>query len=818
MGWARLRPLVVAVVLAVLCAPVMGRPVRALALGDARDLTTYVNPLSGTLGAGFPMVGGHVPFGMIEPGPDTGHPATQDPLNYDGYAFGDTMIRGFSLSHFDGAGIQIGGDLPFMATTGAVGSSNPVDYQSPYSHAQETAQPGFYSVQLQKYGTTVSISAAERAAIMQFDFPSTAQANVLANPGVNIKGAHPAALTVVGDRAVEGWMRSESKATDGYTMYFSAVFDRPFVATGTWSGGAITPSSRSVNSPGAGGYLTFDTSSSPRVTMRVGVSYVDAAGARNNLAREIPASRGFEAVRQAAHDDWNGRLHSIEVEGGADELTRTFYSNLYRAMSLPALFDDEDGRYLGFDRQVHQVRPGEHHYTKLSLWDTYRTQNPLLELIQPKVQHDVLTSLLDDFDQNRQAIPKWTDANLDYLIMGGDGGGAEVADGVARGILQGAEARRAYQALLHQSTATHPPVPAREFLDADVKYGYIPYDLADFRAAAETQEYAIADAATYQVARRLGSVQEAGALRRRGDQWKALMDPSGYIRPRNSDRSWANPTNLGSLSMGNLPSDGPLHTWTPNSQDGYQEATGVQQTFAEPQDVAGLATAIGGPAAMTSRLDSFFTQDLADAPLAVPVTQQYTSFFGVYYIGNQFTPANEPDLWTPWFYAWMGQPWKTQKVVRAAMQTYNSRPDGLPGNDDTGTMSAWYVLAAAGIYAAFPVTRLQLGNGRVFTENAPGASDTTKYIQAASLRGASFDRTYLTQCDINAGGSLDYRLGALPDTSWGSAPASAPPSLSDGVPRAPVIFCREGEARAVVRRERLEDLTARDVAQPAGPR
>jgi predicted alpha-1,2-mannosidase len=805
MGRARLRSLAVILVLIATCAPTLATPGLASApSSDNPDLTSFVNPLAGTFGAGFPMVGGHLPFGMIEPGPDTGHPGFQDPLNYDGYAYEDTMIRGFSLTHFDGAGIPIAGDLPFMPTTGAVSSSDPSQYQSPYSHAQETARPGYYSVALPRYGAGVEITATERAAMLRFSFPATSAANVLANAGLSINGSHTASLAVVGDRSLEGWMRSESKPTDGYTVYFSAVFDRPFSATGTWTGATIAPGGRSVTATGAGAYLTFDTTARPGLTMRVGISYVDLDGARNNLAREIPPGRSFEAVRVAAHDTWNRHLHGIEVEGGTAELTRTFYSNLYRAMGQPALFDDIDGRYQGFDRRVHRVRAGEHHYTKLSLWDTYRTQNPLLELVEPQVQHDVLVSMLDDFDQNREAIPKWTDANLDYLIMGGDGGGAEVADGVARGILKGAEAARAYGDLLHQATALHPPVPAREFLDLDVRYGFIPYDIAGFRATAETQEYAITDAAIYQLARRLGSPGDAATLRRRADQWKALMDPSGFIRPRNRDGTWADPTNLGSLSMGNLPSDGPFHSWTPYSQDGYQEATGWQQTFEEPQDVLGLGNAIGGASAMTQRLDTFFAQDLADAPYAVPVTQQYTSFFGVYYIGPEFTPANEPDLWTPWYYAWFGQPWKTQKVVRAAMQTYSSRPDGLPGNDDTGTMSAWYVLAAAGLYAvtpgvpvfevnspSFPVTRVHLGNGRVFTENAPGASLTNRYIQSASLRGATFERTYLTQCEVNAGGALDYRLGTLPSMTWATAPAAAPPALSDPARRPPVESCSD---------------------------
>ena len=781
--------------------PGVAHPAAAAPPSDNRDLTTFANPLAGSLGAGFPMVAAHLPFGMIEPGPDTGHPVAEDPLNYCGYAYADSTIRGFSLTHFDGAGIHIGGDLPFMATTGAVSSSDPVQYQSAFSHARETAVPGYYAVDLLKYQAAVAITGTQRAALMRFSFPATTQANILANPGLSIKGVQPASVSAIGNHTLEGWMRSESKAGEGYKLFFSAQFDRPFTATGTWSGAAITPGARSVTADGAGAYLTFDTTAQRDVTMRVGISYVDPAGARNNLEREIPSRRTFDSVKTAAHDTWNANLHTIEVDGGSAEATRTFYSNLYRGMGLPALFDDADGRYLGFDGRLHTVRRGEHHYTKLSLWDTYRTQAPLLTLIEPKVQHDVLVSLLDDYDQNHLAIPKWTDANLDYQIMGGDGGSIEVADGVARGLLRGAEARRAYAAVLHQALTTTPPAPAREHLDEDVKFGYIPYDRGGSRAAAETQEYATADAAVLQLARKFGTAAEAASLRAHADHWKNLMDPSGFIRPRNADGSWANPSTTSSLSQGALP-DAPTSTWRPEFQDGYQEATGWQQTFMEPQDVAGLAGAIGGTSAMTSRMDTFFTQALADGPYAVPLAQQYGSAFGVYYIGNQFTPANEPDLATPWYYNWVGQPWKAQKVVHAAMETYNSRPDGLPGNDDTGTMSAWYVLASLGIYSVapgvplfevntptFPATRVHLAGGRVFTESAAGASGLNKYIQSARLGGRSFDRTYLSQCDIAAGGTLDYVVGPLSSTSWGTGHGAVPPSLSDPTANRVVTAC-----------------------------
>ena len=757
---------------------------------DGRDLTRLVNPLSGSLGSGFPMVAAVRPFGMMEIGPNTGYLGAEDPVNYDGYSYVDQTLRGFALTHFDGAGIHLAGDLPFLPTTGTVTSTNPNRIASLYHHSSEAAQPGYSAVTLDRYSTRVELAATERAAVVRMTYPRTPQANVMFDVSRSISGLHPGAITVLDAHTVAGWARSEN-APAGYLVYFTATLDHVITSTGTWSGVALSPGSRATSGNANGGWITLDTTARPVVTMRVALSYVDAGGAAANLANEVPPAATLESVRRGAHDAWNARLHDIEVAGGEGDQLATFYTNLYRSLLMPTIFDDADGRYAGFDHAIHRVASGTHHYTSLSLWDTYRTQNPLLELIEPAVEHDVMISMLDDYDQNHQAIPRWTQANLDYGIMGGDSGSAFLADGVMRGVLRGAEARRAYAALLHQAM-TLPPVSAREHLDAYLHKGYVGYDISGIGTAL-TQEYAIDDHAVLQVARRLGDRPAVTALTNRASSWRNLVDPSShFIRPRNSDGSWASPTAAGPVPL----------PWTPDFQDGYQEGTGWQYLWLEPQDVAGLATAIGGRQATLSRLDSFFSEALTSVPYLVPVAQQYTSFFGVYYIGNQYTPANEPDLQAGFYYDWLGQPWKTQEVVRAAMQTYNSRPDGLPGNDDTGTMSAWYVLAAIGIYGATPgvpvyelttpafsQVNIHLGAlQRSFTISAVGASTTMKYARSATLDGRAFDRTFLTQCDLHAGGRLDWNVGATA-SMWGTQAGAAPPSLSDPHPDANVATC-----------------------------
>ena len=728
------------------------------------------------------MVSAELPFGLIQPGPDTAMPnGSQDPVNYDGYSYQDPDIRGFSLTHFDGAGVPIAGDLPFMPTTGTVNASDPAGNASPYDHATEVAQPGYYAVTLERSGIRAELTSALRAGMMRFTFPASAgQGNVLAEASQSIGGAHTESVQVVGHDELQGWVKSDV----GYKLYFDAIFDRPFVAAGALPGGT---------------YVSFDTSSDRTVAMRVGISYVDEIGAASNLASEIPAARSFDQVRTAARATWDRHLGDVQVSGATRGQRATFYDNLYRSLLMPSVFDDADGRYLGFDGQVHSVAPGHHEYTALSLWDTYRSEFPLLDLIEPHVAHDVLASLITDAQQNNGVVPRWVQANIDLGIMGGDSGSAALADGAAAGMLTTAETQEALSLLTAQATKL-PSVWPREHLDAYLKYGYVPYDV-DGIGASLTEEYNIDDNAVAQLAAALRDSSDASALEARAAYWKHLVNPANdFIQPRNSDGSWANPPQIQDPSGITGIQTGQGIPYSPDFQNGYQEGTGWDYLWSVPHDVAGLAQAIGGQPVALRRLDRYFSTAL-NTPLApvVPLTQQEISFFGVYYIGNQYTPANEPDLWTPWYYDFYGQPWKTQKVVRAEMKVYNQTPEGMAGNDDTGEMSAWYVLAALGLYHAAPgvdawelnspaFPQIVLGRGRqALRIDAPGAGDARPYVRALSLNGAPVARTYLTSCQLRQGGALDFSLGALPDKSWGTGPGAAPPSES--APSAAVEDC-----------------------------
>jgi len=606
---------------------------------------------------------------------------------------------------------------------------------------------------------------------------------------------HVTDLHVVGDRTLAGAMVEPRNG--GYPVFFRAEFDRPFTGFGTWSGATVRDGSRDTVGTEDGAYLTFDTTADPTVAMRVGISSVDAAGAAGNLAAEAAAGTTTEALRARTHDAWNARLHDIEVTGRTTADQQTFYSMLYRALGMPALFDDADGRYRGFDDAVHRVRPGEHHYTDLSIWDTYKTQAPLLALIEPAVAHDVAVSLLDDYDQSGQ-IPKWVDGNREYGIEGGDSGSAVVADAVSRGLLRGPEAARAYAALRDQATRVPPAGPAREHLDEIVSRGWVGFTTNSGRPVADTVEYAVDDAAILPIARRLGTPADAALFSQRAGGWRNLLYPGSgstdpnrdFVRPRHADGTYADPDTQNGVTV----------PWSPLDVAGYQEASGWQATFGGvPQDVAGYARTLGAQATL-DRLDTFFSSALSDAPYGVPNANGEN----LLYYGNQYAPGNETDLPAPWYYDVLGRPESTSKVVRQVLNVFNGTVDAFPGNDDAGSMASWWVAAALGLYGGvaqgtatyavnsptFPHAVIHLGSpDRAVVVDAPAASVAAKYITALHLDAAALNRSYVTTCDLQPGRTLTLDLAATPGSSWATAPDSGPPSVSDPAGRPDVESC-----------------------------
>jgi predicted alpha-1,2-mannosidase len=747
----------------------------ATAATATRSLVSLVDTRSGSLGPGFVTVAAGLPFGMVTPGPATTTPVGDDPLNYVGYSYQDSEIRGFALTHFSGAGIHIGGELPVMPTTGPVTSTKPTSWASPFTHATESAQPGYYATTLVRYGIRAELTSTLRTAVERYTFPAGSKSNLLFdvtrdNDSNQNGGTQTGAFRITSDNAVAGSVLVPDSG--GVSIFFAARFDHPFTQSGTWTSSGITTAKRSVSGRGAGGWVSFNTRTSRQVQADIALSYTSAREAARNLAADATARRGFDAVRVAAQRTWQARLASIGISGGTRRHQQTFETAMYHATLMPTTFDDADGRYRGFDNRIHVVPPGHHHYTDLSLWDTYRTQTPFLTLDAPRVAHDLGMSLLADTAQNGDVIPRWVRGNRDYGIMGGDSGTPTLATLVTSGALTGHAAQQAYTDVLRQAT-TLPPVDPRSGLDSYLKLGFVPLNVSD-RGAAVTLEYAIDDAAVAALARRFGDAARVRQFDHRAESWRNLFDPKDrFLRPRTGTGGWASPTFIGLANV-----------WNPIFPQGWQEGTGWQYLWLVPQDVRGLVAAVG-PKLMRRRLDSFFTAalDRSVAPV-VPQVQAQSSVFGSFYVGNQYTPANETDLQAPWLYDWLGEPWLTSQVVHAEAGVFTPGPYGLPGNDDAGTMSAAYVLSSIGLYQAQPgVDAWELSSPMFdsvdirhrITITASGSS-LKPYVGSARLDGHSLARVWLTDSALR--GQLSYVMSSTP-SSWGTNGSAAPPSLSD---------------------------------------
>ncbi|SFW78200.1 lectin [Amycolatopsis australiensis] len=733
-------------------------PVPASAASLVTDPASLVNPFIGTSNAADDFPGADVPFGMLQWSPDT--PSRPDG---GGYEYKDSSITGFSLTHLSGPGCGADGDVPILPTVGAVDTGASISF----SHSNESASPGAYSVGLGN-GVTTELTTALRSGIGRFTFPATSQANLQFKLNGSQNGTTGQTWTVVSPTEVSGSVTSGHFCGAGftYTLYFDVVFDRPFSTSGTAAAPAVTPkaspgklhgTATTEAAPAAGpgsAYVRFDTTTDRTVQAKVGISYVSVANAVANRAADIPAF-DFAATKQAAHDSWNALLGRIQVAGGTAAQQRVFYTALYHSLLHPNVFSDRNGQYIGFDNQVHTVASGHSaHYANFSGWDIYRTQAQLSALVAPAQTSDIAQSMIADYAQGG-TLPKWAQNNGETYVMVGDPGTAILASYYAFGA-RNFDTAAALQAMLREASA---PNNVRPGLNATNAPGYLPangtYQCCNFYGPVSTQlEYDTADFALSAFAGALGDTADQAFYAGRAQNWKNTFNAaSGFMQPRQADGSWTG-------------------GFDPASGSNFVEGTSWQYTGMVPFNVAGLAAARGGNASLAGYLDSVLS-----------------GFHGSG--GTQADLGNEPSLELPWEYDYAGQPYKTQKVVRQVQdQIWTDAPGGLAGNDDLGAMSAWYVFSALGFYPMTPGTAdLALGSplftqavvtlpsGNTLTVNAPAAADNAPYVQSATWNGSSWNNAYAPAPALTAGGTLAFALGTSANTAWA---ASNPPPSYDG--------------------------------------
>ncbi|HUA93254.1 MAG TPA: GH92 family glycosyl hydrolase [Terracidiphilus sp.] len=730
-------------------------PVLSLGLWAHAQFAQAVDPFLGASGGGNVFPGPVVPFGMIKPGPDMAAVDGHDPnAGWDAV----DAIRGFSQTHVSGTGGGAKyGNILVMPTSGAVA---PLDAQSP--RADERASAGFYSVTLARYNVGVEITAARRAAIYRIHYPNGAPANLLfdvthclrsgakqgESQSLSSAEVHIVSPTEISGSTtiVGGW----NKQPVPYTVYFFAVTDTPAAASGTWLNGQPDDSSRSAHadaSSNADAWLSFHPDGDRPVLMKIGISFLSAEQARKNLLAEIPGF-DFEAVHSAAVAAWNEALSKVELKGETPEQAQMFYTALYHAMLMPTDRTGENPLWTSSEPYY------DDYY---AIWDIFRTSGPLLTLIAPERETEIVRALVDLY-RHEGWLPDARSGNYNGRTQGGSNAEFLLTDAFVKG-LKGIDWRTALAAEIHDaevSPADHYK-EGRGGLDDWHNLGYVSIEGSD-RTASVDMEYAADD---FEIALLAKGLRDTAAYRKylaRSANWKNLWDTSfadggftGFIRPRHRDGSWLTPFTAMDIC-----------TW---GGDTFYEGNSWTYSFFVPQDVASLIQTMGGPETFVRRLDAFF---------AVP---------GRYDVGN------EPGFLAPYLYIWAGRPDKTDEQVRAIIaKSYQAGMNGLPGNDDSGAMSSWYAFGQIGIFPnagqdvyligspAYPQTTLHLAGGKDFVIEARNLSRENLYVTAATLNGKPLDRAWLRHREIIAGGKLVLTMGSAP-SQW--AQHELPPSTPD---------------------------------------
>jgi predicted alpha-1,2-mannosidase len=754
-------------------------PVRTA--GTSADLTALVDPFVGTSAGGDTFPGATLPFGMTQPSPDTpSHPSG------GGYSYNDSQIQGFSTVHISGPGCPALGHVSLMPVTGAVTSTTDTGYSSAFSHSSEVAHPGYYAVTLASYGVRAELTATDRTAWERYTFPAGAADNVLVNLGAAQNPTTGAQLTITGRNTVAGYQSTQVFCNAGYrpvTVYFVARFSQPFAASGTWNAGPVSWGSTSAQGTAIGAALRFVPGATRQVVAKIGISYVSLANAAGNLAAEAPGF-DFNAVKQRAHATWQRWLHRVNVTGGTTAQRTTFYTALYHSLIEPNIFSDVNGQYFGMDGKVHTAA-GRVEYTNLSLWDTYRTQQELLGLIAPQVARDVISSMISD-SQELGWVPRWVLANEETNTMSGDSVTAMFADALATGLVTPAEMRAEYPYLKANATELPPAgseATGRSGITFYRQNGYVPFSTSgpyfERSSASATLEYALADCDLSHIASALGQTADAADFATTAHNYRSEFDPStGFFRPRLSDGSFLSPFDPTFVSLPYIPAD----------TAGFDEGSAWQYLWLVPQDPADLARLLGGNSSAISDLDQFFAFSQIAANPSAAGTAWST---GAYY-----DPGNEVDLQAPYSYDALGAAWKTQAVVRAALTRYQPTPAGIPGNDDLGEMSAWYVMSALGLYpyaagqGVFALSSPMFDraivhlprpfySGRPLVINAPGVS-TGSYVQQLTVNGHAYDAAWVAHSQLAGGATLNYSMGTTPNEQWASGPGGSTPAFCAG--------------------------------------
>lgn len=716
-----------------------------------QNLAQYVDPFIGTGGHGHTFPGATLPFGMVQLSPDTRLTGWD---GCSGYHYSDDIIYGFSHTHLSGTGISDYGDILLMPTTGEpyldalVDGKTDKGYASPFSHHNEKALPGYYSVLLDDGHIKAELTATNRVGLHRYTYSGGGRPNIILDLAHRDR-VLDSYLHITDATHIEGYRRSSAWAKD-QIVYFVAEFSQRFSAEVALDGKVDhrIKEARGINIKAAFG---FPLSRGP-ILVKVAISSVSIEGARRNLIAELPGWN-FERVVNRADTAWNRELNRIEAVGGSNDQLKTFYTALYHTMIAPNLFMDVDGQFLGRDLQTHTAG-GFTNYSVFSLWDTFRAAHPLYTIIEQKRTADFINTFLAQYDYGGR-LPVWELAGNETDTMIGYHSVPVIVDAAIKGI-PGFDREKAFVAMKHSAGL-------KQFgLGTYVDRGYISME-DDRESVSKTLEYAYDDWCVAEMAGLLGHDDDYRTFIQRAQFYRNVFDPkAGFARPRKNG-GWLRP-------------------FDPREVDfNFTEANSWQYSFFVPQDISGLIELLGGQEKFARKLDALFTTE------SKTTGREQADITGL--IG-QYAHGNEPSHHMAYLYDYVGQPWKTQRRVRQIMDDfYLPEPAGLIGNEDCGQMSAWYVMSAAGFYPVTPGAplyaigtplfseiRFNLENGKSFAVKARGVSDQNIYIQSATLNGHPYHYSYLLHKDLMNGGELVFQMGPQPNFDWGASIADIPTS------------------------------------------
>ena len=711
------------------------------------DYASLVNPFIGTDFTGNTYPGAQAPFGMVQLSPDNG---TGGWDRISGYFYPDSTIAGFSHTHLSGTGAGDLYDLLFMPVTLPYKEceKSELGIYSSFSHADEKASAGYYSVLLKDYDIQVELTATPRVGIQRYTFPK-ANSMVILNlkKAMNWDFTADSHIEFVDSCTIRGYRKSIGWAND-QRVYFVSRFSRPFEKKEIVS----VPILKDKKEIGKAekGFFYFNTKNGDQITICTAISGVSMEGAERNLLAEAPLN-DFDGYLKANQNVWNEELGRIQVKGDNTDDLVNFYTALYHSKLAPTIFSDVDGSYFGPDKQIHKTE-GWTNYSTFSLWDTYRAAHPLFTYTDTERVNDMVKSFLAFYKQNGR-LPVWNMWGNETDMMIGYHSVPVIVDAYLKGIGD-FDADLALEACVKTAN-----IDDYRDLGEYKKIGYVSTDSDDRKGGSgwsfsRSLEYAFDDFCIAEMAKKMGKNDIAEEFYNRSQNYRKLYNPeTGFLQPRNADGSF-------------------LKNFNPDDYTKYIcESNAWHYLWNVPQDIEGLMSLLGGKDKFTSRLDSMFTY--------VPKDKENLPLFSTGMIG-QYVHGNEPCHHVAYLYNAVGEPAKTQKYVAEVMHTlYKNSPDGLCGNEDCGQMSAWYVLSAMGFYPVnpvsgiyeigtplFPEIRLSLSNGKVFTIIAENVSHENCYIQSVKVNGLAYDKSYITHQMIMDGATIEFVMGNLPGKTW----------------------------------------------------